>query len=142
MQTLTPAECLAFLRQPVRTAKLATVRAGGRPHIAPVWFALDGEQILFTTWHASVKAHNLRRDLRLSLCVDDEMPPFAYVIAEGIATLSEDPEALRTWATHIAGRYLGADQAEAYGRRNSVPGEWLVRVTVTKWIGQTDIAGW
>ena len=35
-------ELVAFLTaDPPRTAKLATVRADGRPHVAPVWFALD-----------------------------------------------------------------------------------------------------
>jgi hypothetical protein len=44
------------------------------------------------------------------------------------------------WATRIAARYMGADQAEAYGRRNAVPGEALVRVTPTKIIAEKDVA--
>ena len=36
-------ELLAFLTgEPKHTAKLATVRADGRPHVAPVWFVVDG----------------------------------------------------------------------------------------------------
>ncbi|HMQ31590.1 MAG TPA: PPOX class F420-dependent oxidoreductase [Chloroflexaceae bacterium] len=141
MQKLSAAEARAFLLARPRTAKLATVRADGRPHVAPVWFALDGDDLLFTTWHTTVKAANLRRDPRVCLCVDDEAPPFAFVIVEGLAALSEDPDELRAWATRIAGRYMGADQAETYGRRNGVPGEILVRVTPTRLVGQADIAG-
>jgi PPOX class probable F420-dependent enzyme len=140
MQKMTPDEYRSFLLHRTRTAKLATVRADGRPHVAPVWFVMDGDNVIFTTWHATVKAMNLRRDPRVCLCVDDEAPPFSFVQIEGTATLSEDLDDLRHWATRIAGRYMGTDQAEAYGRRNGVPGELLVRVTPTRILAQKNIA--
>ncbi len=49
MHTITPDGCRAFLLERARTAKLATVRADGLPHIAPIWFTLDGNDLLFTT---------------------------------------------------------------------------------------------
>jgi PPOX class probable F420-dependent enzyme len=140
MQQLTPTEARAFLLERPRTAKLASVRADGRPHVAPIWFDLDGDALVFTTWHTTVKAANIRRDPRVSLCVDDEALPFAFVLIDGVATLSDDLDELRRWATRIAGRYMGADLAESYGRRNGVSGELLVRVTPTKIIGQAGIA--
>lgn len=140
MQKMTEAEMKAFLLEGTKTGKLATVRQDGRPHVAPIWFDLDGDALVFTTWHETVKAVNLQRDPRLSICVDDEAPPFSFVIIEGSAEISDDPDALAYWATRIAGRYMGADQAEAYGRRNSVEGELLVRVTSTKIIAQKNIA--
>ena len=142
MENMTPAEIKAFLRAGTRTGKLATVRGNGRPHLAPIWFELDEEDILFTTWHESVKARNLRREPYVSLCVDEEAPPFSFVIVEGTVTISEDPEQLKLWATRIAARYMGAEQAEAYGKRNSVPGELLVRLTPAKVIAKKDVAGW
>jgi PPOX class probable F420-dependent enzyme len=140
MRQLTPTEALAFLLERPRTAKLASVRADGRPHVAPVWFDLDDDALVFTTWHTTVKAANIRRDPRVSLCVDDETPPYAFVLVEGVATLYDDLEELRRWATRIARRYMGADLAESYGKRNGVPGELLVRVTPTKITGQSGIA--
>src|SRR6187455_3531301 len=83
MQEMSPAQYRAFLLERPRTAKLATVRADGRPHVAPIWFDLDGDMLVFTTWHTTVKAANLRRDPRVSLCIDDDMPPYAFVIVEG-----------------------------------------------------------
>lgn len=139
MKQMTPAEYRTFLTQRAHTMKLATVRADGRPHVAPVWFDLDGETILFTTWHASVKAKNMRRDPRVALCIDDATPPFAFVLIEGAATLTEDTEDLIYWATRIGGKYMGADRADAYGERNGVPGELLVRVTPTKIVAQSGI---
>ncbi len=141
METMTPAETRAFLLDTARTGKLATVRQDGRPHVAPIWFDLDGDDLIFTTWHESVKAKNLRHEARVSLCVDDETPPFAFVIIEGTVTISEEPAALKAWATRIGGRYMGQDQADAYGQRNGVPGEWLVRLTPTKIIAKKNIAG-
>ena len=140
MQTMPPEEYRAFLLERPRTAKLATVRADGRPHIAPIWFDLDGDVLIFNTGDTTVKAANMRRDPRVSLCIDDDTPPFAFVIFEGIATLSEDPAELLRWATSIAGRYMGSDQAEAFGRRNGVPGELLVRVTPTRVVAETKIS--
>ena len=42
--------------------------------------------------------------------------------------------------TRIAGRYMGEEQAEAYGRRNAVPPEMLVRITSTKVVAKVDVA--
>ena len=140
MQKMNEAEVKSFLLEGNRTGKLATVRQDGRPHVAPIWFDLDGDNLIFTTWHESVKAVNLKRDPRLSICVDDETPPFSFVIIEGTATVSGDPDDLKYWATRIAGRYMGGDLAQVYGQRNSVEGELLVRVTPTKIIAQKNIA--
>jgi PPOX class probable F420-dependent enzyme len=140
MQKLSDDEIRAFLLERPRTAKLASVRADGRPHVAPIWFTLDGDAIVFTTWHTTVKAANIRRDPRVSLCVDDDKPPFAYAIVDGVASLSDDIGDLRLWAGRIAARYMGDDQAEAYGNRNGVAGELLVRVAPTRMIGQSKIA--
>jgi PPOX class probable F420-dependent enzyme len=129
-----------FLMEQVRTAKLATVREDRRPHVTPVWFVLDGDTLVFTTWHTSIKAINIRRDGRVCLCVDDEKPPFSYIQIEGTAVMSADIEALEYWSTRIAGRYMGEKLADAYGKRNSVEGELLVRVTPTKIVFMKDVA--
>ena len=141
MQEMSREEYRAFLLERPRTAKLATVRADGRPHVAPIWFDLDGDALVFTTWHTTVKAANLRRDPRVSLCIDDDTPPYAFVIFEGTAVLSEDSDELLRWATSIAGRYMGNDQADAYGSRNGVAGELLVRVTPTRVVAKAKISG-
>ena len=61
-------------------------------------------------------------------------------MVEGAAALSSDLDALLHWATRIGGRYMGEDLAEAYGKRNGVPGELLVRVTPTRVIFEKDMA--
>jgi PPOX class probable F420-dependent enzyme len=121
----------AFLMHGTRTGKLATVRADGRPHVTPIWFVLDGDDLILTTGAGTVKGRNLRRDPRAAIVVDDERPPFSYVRVDGVCEIDDDLDAMLEWTTRIGGRYMGADQAEAFGRRNAVPGELLVRLVPT-----------
>jgi PPOX class probable F420-dependent enzyme len=130
----------AFLLEGTRTAKLATVRVDGRPHIAPVWFVLDGDVLVFNTGASTVKGKALARDPRVTLCIDDERPPFAYVIIEGTAEIDTNLDDMLTWATRIGGRYMGADRAEEFGRRNAVDTELLVRVTPSRMLTETGVS--
>lgn len=138
---MTRAESLAFLAQGTRTAKLATVRADGRPHVVPMWFVVEGNDLAFTTWHASVKARNLRRDPRAALTVDYEHPPYGYVMVEGTVEFSDDLDEVRRIATAVGGRYMGADRAREFGERNGVPGELAMFLHIEKLIGQDDMTG-
>ncbi len=140
----------SFLQsQPAHTAKVATVRADGRSHVAPVWFALDTAaagpdsaigNIVFTTGEDTLKGKSLRRDPRVAICIDDERPPFSFVTIDGVATVSDDSEEVARWAAILGGRYMGGERAEEYGRRNGVPGELLVRVRPRHIVAVADLA--
>jgi PPOX class probable F420-dependent enzyme len=125
---------------PARTAKLAVVRADGSPHVAPVWTDRDGGDIVFMTAADTVKGKAILRDPRVSLCWDDERPPFSFVTVTGAAVISMDGANLRYWATRIAGRYMGRDRDEEYGRRNAVPPEMVVRVTPSRIVAKMNVA--
>ncbi|MFG2307992.1 PPOX class F420-dependent oxidoreductase [Streptomyces sp. NPDC048566] len=139
-EKMTDEQWRAFVSQGTRTGKLSTVRADGSPHVAPVWFVLDGDDVVFNTAKDTVKGRNLARDGRVALCVDDDRPPFAFVVLQGRVALSEDADDLRHWATRIGGRYMGADRAEEFGRRNGVPGELLVRMRIEKVLAFAAVA--
>ena len=141
MRKMSDEESLAFLAEGTRTGKLATVRADGRPHVATIWFAVEGRDLIFNTWHTSVKARNLRRDPRASLAADYEHPPFGYVVVEGTVDISEDLDEIRRVATVVGGRYMGANRAEEFGARNGVEGELAVRFHIERIIGRDDITG-
>jgi PPOX class probable F420-dependent enzyme len=129
-----------FMSEGTRTGKLATVRPDGAPHVAPIWFVLDGDDVVFMTGARTRKGRNLRRDPRASLVVDDERPPFAWARVDGVAELDEDVEDMLPWSIRIAGRYMGQDQADAYGRRNAVPGEMLVRLRPRRIASEAGVA--
>jgi PPOX class probable F420-dependent enzyme len=144
MSEMTTAEYIRFLTEGTRTAKLATLRRDGRPHVVPVWFVLDGDDLLFTTAQRSVKGRAIRRDPRVAACIDDDRPPFAFVMIEGRATVIEDSHAVLITATRIARRYMGSDKAEEYARFNSVDGMMAVRITPDNIASEdnvTDIGG-
>jgi PPOX class probable F420-dependent enzyme len=142
MTEMTKEEIRRFLNHGTFTGKLATVRKDGRPHVAPIWFVLEdnNDDIILTTGRESIKGKDIQRDPRVSISVDDQRPPYSSVIVNGTAQISEKPSHLLKWATKIAERYMGPDNAKPYGKRNSVEGELLIRVKPTKIIGQKNIA--
>jgi PPOX class probable F420-dependent enzyme len=127
------------LAEPARTAKLAVVRADGSPHVAPVWVDLDGDDVMLMTSADTLKGKAILRDGRVSLCWDDERPPFHFVTIAGRATTTTDPDELLRWSIRIARRSMGPELAEQHGRRNAVPPEMLVRVTASKIVARVNI---
>lgn len=150
MTEMSKAEIGRFLMQGTFTGKLGTIKKDGSSHVVPFWFVLDNRNsrgqigdIILTTGDTSVKAQNIQRDNRVSICVDDQMPPFSFVTIFGSAKIQpyKQKEVLK-WATKIAERYMGKDNAEAYGKRNSEEGLVLVRIKPTRIIAEKDIASW
>ena len=117
------------------------MRADGRPHVAPVWYAVDDDgSIVFNTGESTVKGKNLARTGYGAMSIDDERPPFSFVVLEGPVELSDDLSELKRWATILGGRYMGEDTAEAFGERNAVPGELLARLRPGKVTSAKDLA--
>ncbi|MBF6172730.1 PPOX class F420-dependent oxidoreductase [Nocardia blacklockiae] len=141
MPSLTDPRVREFLSHGTRTGKLAFVATDGRPVINPVWFIVEGDELVFNTGKNTAKGRAILRDPRLALCVDLEEPPFGYLQVQGTAEVSEDLGELVRTATAIAARYMGADRAEEFGKRNGVPGELVVRLRPTKILGGFDMTG-
>ena len=137
---LTP-DVVDFLSEGTRTGMLAFTAADGRPLVAPVWFLVEDGALVFNTGGATAKGRALARDPRVALAVDVAAPPFAFVQVQGVAELSEDPAELLRTATALARRYMGADRAEEYGKRNAVLGELVVRVRPVKVVAHMNVAG-
>jgi PPOX class probable F420-dependent enzyme len=127
-----------FLSYGTRTGKVAFVAADGRPVVTPVWFVVEGGGLVFNTGKTSAKGKAFARDPRIAVCVDLEEPPYSSIQIQGTVTLSEDLDELLRTATEIAGRYMGADRAEEFGKRNGVLGELVVRVRPTRVIAHFD----
>ena len=138
---MTTEEVRRFLSEGTRTGKLAVVKRDGAALVVPIWFVLDDEgALVFNTGADTTKGRALMRDPRVSVCVDDESPPYAYVRIDGVAEVSTDVAGMLPWATAIARRYMGEALAEQYGRRNAVEGELLVRVRPTRTVALAGVA--
>jgi PPOX class probable F420-dependent enzyme len=135
-------ETRKFLMQGTFTAKLTSVNKDGSPHVVPVWFVLDERKnrttkkigdIIFAIYENSLEATNIRRDNRVSICVDDQTPQFSFVTIHGTAKIVRQKyNELLKWNTRVAERYMGKINAKAYGERNSTEGVILVRIKLQR----------
>jgi PPOX class probable F420-dependent enzyme len=137
-RSISDADVRSFLTEGTRTGKLGYTASDGRPLIAPIWFVVEDDELVFNTGRDTAKGRAIARDPRVALCVDLEQPPYGFVQVQGEVTTSEDPDELLHVATTIAGRYM-ADRAEEFGRRNAVPGELVVRLRPNKVIAALDM---
>ena len=100
MTLMTRDEIYAFLNNGTMTGKISTASLEGTPHVAPVWFVVDGLSnqdvknivITFTTYIKSLKARHLLSNPQVCLCVDDQTPPYSFVIVNGIAEVNQSPD--------------------------------------------------
>lgn len=131
---------IEFLSAGTRTGMLGFVASDGRPLVTPVWFVVDDGQLVFTTSRHTSKGLAIQRDPRVTICVDDPHPPYSFVQVQGVVTVSDNPPEVLDIATRTGARYMGADRADEFGRRNAVPGEVAVWVRPTKIISGFDIS--
>jgi PPOX class probable F420-dependent enzyme len=121
-------------------AVLATMRADGRPQLSPVVAAVDDDgRILISTREPAIKAKNLARDPRASLCVLNEGFFGEWVQAEGIAELIHLPDAmpvLEDYYRRISGEHPDwAEYREAMRRDKRL----IIRITVDR--AGPDVSG-
>ncbi|NJC69144.1 PPOX class F420-dependent oxidoreductase [Planosporangium thailandense] len=137
---MTRDEAIQFLAAGTRTGKLATASASGAPHVSPIWFLVDGDDLVFTTGEETVKGRHLRANPRAALAVDLEEYPYTFVVVRGPVAIEPAAPDLLEWATRLAERYVPEGRAAEFGRRNAVPGELLCRLRIDRLSGARDIA--
>jgi PPOX class probable F420-dependent enzyme len=91
-----------------RFAVLATINQDGTPHLTTMWYELQGDEIMMNTKVGRTKEHNLRRDQRIAICVEDE---YHYVTLSGTATLNDDQPTAQADIKRLAERYHNPEKA-------------------------------
>ena len=94
-----------------RVAVLGTIADDGAPVLTPIWYVYRDGRLLMRTGKESVKARNIRRDPRVTVCVQDERPPYASITIHGRAGIEGEIAGLDG---DIARRYLGKIAGDAY----------------------------
>lgn len=97
----------AFLEEK-RFAVLATLNQDGTIQQTTMWYLLEGETILMNTMVGRLKERNLRRDPRVSICVEDG---YSYLTLSGKVELIDDPEIAQNDIYRLAVRYNGETAA-------------------------------
>ncbi len=86
-------------------AVLATVSPKGRPQATPVWFMLDGDEILMNTSQGRAKLRNLQANPYAAIAVVDRENPYLYVQIRGPVRL--DPANGARDIDRLSMRYRG-----------------------------------
>lgn len=131
---LDPATCrLLFSSKPV--ARLATV-GRDRPHLVPIVFALDGDEIVFAVDHKPKSTRRLQRlanlttDPHATVLADhyaDDWSQLWWVRADAIASISDDRRELARCTELLSARYPQYVAAPPEGP--------VVRLGVVLWSG-------
>jgi PPOX class probable F420-dependent enzyme len=132
---MTPEELHEFLTGTRIFAKVATLAEDGWPAVSPSWYEYDGEAFWLVTKELAGFCRNMRRDPRVTLCVDNPEPPYRRVIVRGEAEFVE-----ADWVPlgrRMVLRYLGEQGLDYFQATLDLP-RALVRirpVRVTSWNG-------
>jgi PPOX class probable F420-dependent enzyme len=140
MAEMTRSEAIDFLAEGTRTGHLSTASPSGSPHVAPIWFVVDGDDLVFTTQRGTVKGRHLRANPRAALTVDEAVYPYHFVVVKGEVQVVEAAPDLLHWTIRIAERYVPAGMAEKFGARNATEGEMLCRLSLRRVTGTRDVA--
>ncbi len=140
-QPMTEEQRRTFLKRGTPSAVFATIGSNGYPHAVPMWFALDGDDILLNAGAETAKVMHLTRDRRVTILVHDDAPPYAFVMISGDAEVSHDPDEIRQGAERIAGRYLDGEAARGWIDYATSPGKVQIRVRPFKMVAIDRIAG-
>jgi PPOX class probable F420-dependent enzyme len=109
---MTPDEIRDFLDEQ-KTVSVATIGPNGRPHLVPLWYVPDGEELIGWTFAKSQKAKNLERDPHATLQVEDgvEYQELRGVMFECDVAVEREPERVAEYGRKIFERYGGGDLA-------------------------------
>ena len=102
----------AYLAEP-RFAVLATINPDGMPHQTVVWYDVRGDEVMFNTKRGRVKDVNMRRDQRVSLCVEDGN---RYLTLQGRVRINDDHDTSQADIHALAIRYHGPEREAEQGR--------------------------
>jgi PPOX class probable F420-dependent enzyme len=127
---MTPEQREAFLAD-LHVGILSIQRDGKGPLALPIWYQYEAGQVVIHMAGDSVKAKLLRRHGRASMTVQDERPPYRYVMVEGPVTLAHEDRDILAMAV----RYLGDEMGRQYADANQGSADSVVaRLTPERWL--------
>jgi PPOX class probable F420-dependent enzyme len=98
----------AFLQE-LRFAVLATINQDGTPQLTTMWYLLEDDgTILMNTKVGRAKERNMRRDPRISICIEDD---YNFLTINGTVEMIDDPEIAQRDIHRLSARYHGEEKA-------------------------------
>jgi PPOX class probable F420-dependent enzyme len=139
MTNMSNDEWREFVTEGSRLGNLAICRPPGMPHVTPICFVVEGDELIFTTQPGSVKGRSIARESRVAMCVSGEEHPYRFAMIEGESTLSPDPDELLQAGQAIGRRYFPAQDPAEFAQSLASAGFAVVRVRITNVIAHRDL---
>lgn len=104
--TMNETEVLDFLTSG-HTLQVSTVGADGFPHVAPMWYTVEGGKVAFRSFTKSQKIVNLKRNPKLTVLVEagDSYAELQGVMIKGEANLIGDRDFVLGMYGKLAAKY-------------------------------------
>ena len=114
-----------------RLALVGLARKDRGPHMSPVYYALDGDDILISTTASRWKAKAIRRNSHMSLCIMGEAMPFPYLLLYGTAVIEDHgaPQVMRKIGERMTGNPIPDTAVPAIEERAKTEGRVVLRFT-------------
>ena len=92
-----------------RFAVLATINADNTPQLTTMWYLLEDDgTITMNTKVGRTKERNMRRDHRISICIEDS---YDFITINGTVEMIDDPEIAQRDIYRLSRRYHGEAKA-------------------------------
>lgn len=99
-----------------RFAVVGTMNPDGSPHLAVMWYLLDGEEIVLNSAQGRIKDRNLALDPRLSVVIEDE---YRWIRIDGRARIEHDQTVAQEDIRRLATRYYRDERKVAEAMRSN-----------------------
>lgn len=117
-------------------------RRSGPPSLSPVYYFMDGDEIVISTTAARVKAKAVQRNPEVSVCVLDEKMPFDYLTVFGHARIEEEGAAdvMRRIGEAMSGNPIPEAALPALEQRAKSEGRVVIRVKPAQFVSTRPLA--
>ncbi len=132
---MTPEERKTFLAEH-RLCVVGYERESGPPALSPVYYVMDGDDLLISTTASRAKAKAVRRSPEVSVCVLGEAMPFPYLTVFGRGSIEEDgaPDLMMRVGEKMSGNPIPEAARPAIEQRARDEGRVVLRVTPERFV--------
>jgi hypothetical protein len=125
-----------------RLVIVGITRKAGPPHMSPVYYVMDGNDVLISTTASRFKARAVRKDDDISLCVLGEAYPFPYLLVYGKASIEEHgaAQAMRRIGERMTGNPIPDAAMPAIEQRAQDEGRVVLRVKPSAFVSTMPLA--
>ena len=121
-----------------RWAVVTSMRADGTPTNSVIFYAREGDELIFSTTESRLKAKTIRKNPNVAITVLDEGAPFRFITVEGKATIQAEDIVPGHVAVNKAMRREEFSPPQGYEAGLKSAGRVLIRLKASRVSGVTN----